>query len=286
MNGNNKIINWFPGHMTKALRMMAEEVKNIDAIIYVLDARAPMSCLNPSFYNLTENKPTLYVLNKADMCEKADVDYWVKFFNKQNCKAVALNSTESGSAKNISSILKDLCKDKIEKFKSKGMNIGVKAMVLGVPNSGKSTLTNNLVGKAKAKAGNKPGVTRGKQWINIGNGIELLDTPGTLWPSLDNQEVAKKLAFIGSISDNVLDINELSIELIDYFKNNHKSNLEERYNISIDDKENIEILEDICYSRKYLLKGNECDYDRTCRAIIDDFRKGKLGKITLDKKYV
>lgn len=280
-------INWFPGHMTKALRMMAEEIKNIDAIIYVLDARAPMSCLNPSFYNITENKPTLYVLNKADLCEKNDIEYWLHFFNKQNCRAIALDSTTSGSAKSISEILRIMCKEKIDKFKSKGLNIGVKAMVLGVPNSGKSTLTNNLVGKAKAKAGNKPGVTRGKQWINIGNGIELLDTPGTLWPNLENQDIARNLVFIGSISDDVVDINDVSLELIEYFKNNYPKNLEERYNIVIEKNQKpIEILENICISRKYLLKKNEYDYDRTSRAVIDDFRKGKLGKIILDKKYV
>lgn len=279
-------INWFPGHMTKALRMMQEEVKNIDVIIYVLDARAPKSCFNPSFYSIVEGKPILFILNKSDLCDEKDIKNWINYFTNKNHSCIALNSTQSGSTKLITDMLRKLCCEKIEKYKSKGLNIRIRSMIIGVPNSGKSTLINNMVGIKKAITGNKPGVTKGKQLIALRDGVDLLDTPGTLWPSFEDQNIARNLVFIGSIKDDVVDINDVGIELVSFLKNNYPNNLMERYKLETLEKENYEILEDIAVQRKFLLKGNEIDFERTSHSILDDFRKGRLGKIILDKADV
>lgn len=278
------IIQWYPGHMTKAFRIMEKEIKLVDAIIYVLDSRAPFSCVNPKFPSLIGDKPIIYVFNKSDMAEKSKVDAWINgYFKKENTCCIVLDSTASGSGKKVESAILDLCKPKIEKFKAKGMRPTLRAMVIGVPNSGKSTLINNLCGKAKTITGNKPGVTRGKQWVKIASGIELLDMPGTLWPAFDNNRVARHLAYIGSIREEVLDIPELALDLISDLRNIDKSILEHRFNIIIDaDQTDLEVLEGICSARKYMLKGGDFDYDRCCAAIISEFKQGKFGRITLD----
>ena len=195
--------------MKKALQEMQAEVKNVDAVIYVLDARAPKACLNPSFVKIIGNKPILYVLNKSDLADEAKIQTFSKTLITENSKVLILNSTMSGAVGKVSSALNELCKNQIERFKKKGVNYFVRAMVLGVPNSGKSTLVNNLCGSARAITGNKPGVTKGKQWVKLSNNIEILDTPGTLWPNLEVEETALELAYIGSIKDDVL--------LIEYF---------------------------------------------------------------------
>ncbi len=280
----NKKINWFPGHMAKALNQMTDEMKKVDMLIYVLDSRAPFSCLNPKFDALSVNKPVLYVLNKSDLADDVKTEKYKKLLNaKQNSLCIVLNSTLSGANKQIEPIMKNLCKDKIKKYNNKGIKINLRAMVVGVPNSGKSTLINNLCGQKKTLTGDKAGVTRGKQWVLLKNGFEVLDTPGTLWPNLDNQIVAHNLAIIGSIKNEVVDINELAIYLLNYLKLNYKEAINLKYQIKIENLTNLEILEQIAIKKHYLLKGNEIDYDRTCFSIIDDFRKGKLGKITLDE---
>ncbi|MGN0960801.1 MAG: ribosome biogenesis GTPase YlqF [Christensenellales bacterium] len=278
------IIQWFPGHMTKAFRLMEKEIKLVDVIIYVLDSRAPFSCVNPKFPSLIGGKPIIYVFNKSDLADTSKLDEWINgYFRKENTRCIVLNSTASGTGKKVENAIIDLCKGKIERFKLKGINPTLRAMVIGVPNSGKSTLINNLCGKAKTVTGNKPGVTKGKQWVKIASGIELLDMPGTLWPAFDNNMVARHLAYIGSIREEVLDIPELSLDFIKDIRHIDKSILESRYNISIDnDKSDLEVLEDICSSRKYLLKGGDFDYDRCCSTLISEFKQGKLGRITLD----
>ena len=194
-----------------------------------------------------------------------------------------LDSTASGSGKKIESAIRLVLKDKIEKYKQKNINATLRAMVIGVPNCGKSTLINNLCGKAKTVTGNKPGVTKGKQWVKIASGIELLDMPGTLWPSFDNTKVAKHLAYIGSIREEVLDIPELAMEFIKDMRAMDKTILESRFNISIDEEdENLEVLEKICQSRRFLVRGGDYDYDRGCLAIVSDFKQGKMGNITLE----
>ena len=263
---------------------MEKEIKLVDAIIYVLDSRAPFSCVNPKFPSLIGDKPIIYVFNKADIADTTKLDAWINgFFKKENTRCIVLDSTASGSGKNVESAIKDVCKSKIDKFKAKGINPTLRAMVIGVPNSGKSTLINNLCGKAKTITGNKPGVTRGKQWVKIASGIELLDMPGTLWPAFDNNRVARHLAYIGSIRGEVLDIPELALDFIGDIRLIDKGILEKRYNIVIlDDQTHLEVLENICASRKYLLKGGDYDYERCCSALISEFKQGKLGKITLD----
>ncbi|MDY2696056.1 MAG: ribosome biogenesis GTPase YlqF [Eubacteriales bacterium] len=277
-------INWFPGHMTKALREMEEEAKNVDMIIYVLDARAPKSCVNPEFIKIIGNKPILYVLNKADMVEEQDLKPFLPYFKKPNTEAVLLDSTKSGAIKQIEPIMVNLCQEKLNKYKQKGFKINLRAMVLGVPNSGKSTLINNLCGSKKTITGNKAGVTRGKQWLALKNGFEVLDTPGTLYPNITNQQIALNLAFIGSIKNEVVDINELAIDFLNFCKKHYFNNLQEKYNLQDKTMSALEMLDEIATYKHYLLKGAEPDYDRTCMAIIDDFRKGKLGKIILDIK--
>lgn len=278
------IIQWFPGHMTKALRMMEKEIKVVDAIIYVLDARAPYSCVNPKLNSLIGDKPIIYVLNKCDMADATTTKEWQSYFSKLGASCIMLNSTESGTAKKVETAIRSALQPKVDRLKAKGVNTILRAMVLGVPNSGKSTLINNLCGVAKAITGNRPGVTKGKQWVKIASGIEILDTPGTLWPAFDNNLVAHHLAYIGSIKEEVLDIPSLSLDFIENILEIDKSIIENRYNISIlEDDEPIMILEKICQSRGYLLRKNELDYDRCAFALINDFKSCRLGKISLEK---
>lgn len=278
------IIQWFPGHMTKALRMMEKEVENVDVIIYVVDSRAPFSCVNPKFTELINKKPIIYAFNKYDLADTNKVNDWInKYFLKENTRCITLNSTESNSAKKIELEVKSLLSSKIEKFKNKGIKVILRCIVIGVPNCGKSTLINNLCGKAKVVTGNKPGVTKGKQWVTLASGIEVLDTPGTLWPSFVNNMVAKNLAYIGSIREEVLDIPDLSIEFIKDIRKIDKTILEKRYNIEINEEdENLEVLEKICQARNMLLRGGDFDYDRCSLMLINEFKQGKLGKITLE----
>lgn len=276
-------INWFPGHMKSALDVMAKELKNVDLIIYVLDSRAPFSCLNPSFDKISSKRPVIYVLSKCDLSNDERTNYWQQYFSqKENSVCVKINSTVSGSAKVIKSLMKTMLSKKTDWNKRKGLNIPFRAMVIGVPNSGKSTLINNLASKGKTITGDKPGVTRGKQWVAIDDNINLLDTPGTLWPDIDNEVVGTRLAYIGSIKNEILDIATLGLEFVGDIKKLDASLLENRYNIKTDGKTNLEIFEDICKKRGFIARGNEIDYERGAIGILDDFRKGRLGKITLD----
>lgn len=277
------IIQWYPGHMNKALKMMEKEIKIVDAVIYVLDSRAPFSCVNPKFADFIEGKPIIYVFNKVDMADEQKVREWQKVFEKPNTMCISTNSTSSGDCKTIINAIRNLNKAKIEKYENKGVKVILRAMVVGVPNSGKSTLVNNLVGKAKTMTGNKPGVTRGKQWVRINPYLEILDTPGTLWPAFDNNQVAHHLAYIGSISDNVVDIPELSLDFIRDMRALDERILEDRYSIKINaEQTNLEVLEAICLAKKCVLKGNDIDYDRGAYMLLNDFKAGKLGKITLE----
>lgn len=274
-------INWFPGHMKKALEEMQAEVKNVDAVIYVLDARAPKACLNPSFVRIIGTKPILFVLNKCDLADEEKVKEFSQTLRSENIKCLMLNSTASGALNKVTNALNELCNSQIERFKNKGVNYFVRAMVLGVPNSGKSTLVNNLCGSARAVTGNRPGVTKGKQWVKLSNNIEILDTPGTLWPNLEVEETALQLAYIGSIKDDVLQIEELVLSLISDLQKLYPSLLEDKYQIEdLQNKTPIELLDEIAEKKKCLLRGGEIDYERTAKAVLDDFRKNRIGKIT------
>lgn len=276
-------INWFPGHMAKALRMMKEEVKNVNVIIYVLDARAPLSCLNPKFVEIIKDKPFLFVLNKYDLADEKKLQVIEKQLSeKYNAKIVKLNATKSASGKSIENALRELSADKIQKYKEKGINYMPKAMVIGVPNCGKSTIINNLYGQTTALTGNKPGVTKAKQIVTLASGTQLYDTPGTLWPSFENEKIAVNLALIGSIKDEVLDLNELAYYLVGYLKQNYLNFLNQRYKIDAQNLTELEIIDQIGKNRGMLLKGGEIDFDKVCTLIVNEFRKGLIGKITLD----
>ncbi len=275
-------INWFPGHMRKTLKVLREEIKNVDAVLYVLDSRAPYSCLNPSFVSIINNKPIVYVLNKADLVDEKELKIWKDYFDSlPNSTTVAVNSTASGN-KQILNALRSVLKGRIDFYLSKGAKKTFRAVILGVPNSGKSTLANNLCGKAKAVTGNRAGVTKTKQWVKVDDWIEVLDTPGTLWPSFDNQEIAKHLAFIGSIKEEVLIKDDLAIELILWLRENNPTALIDRYGVSLEG-EGYEVLENITNKLGFRLKGNELDYDRAVMRVITDYKAGKLGNKILDK---
>lgn len=275
-------INWFPGHMTKSMRMMEENIKLVDAVVYVLDARAPKSCINPNFSRFIEKLPVVFVLNKSDLADDNEVIKWKKKLTREKSEAVAINSTVSKNSGAVISAIKRLCSNKINKFASKGVKATVRVMIIGVPNTGKSTLVNNLCGKAKAITGNKAGVTRGKQWVKVSDTIEVLDTPGTLYPKLNDQTCALHLAYMGSIKDEVVDGYELACKFVTEMAQNFPQTLLNRYGIDINGTCD-ELLERIGRKRGLLMKGNEVDFERVCDAVLDDFRKGRMGKITLDK---
>lgn len=275
-------INWFPGHMTKALRMMQEEVKNCDFAVYVLDARAPFACLNPKIEDITKERPIIYVLNKSDLADDNKTKAYQKKLTGVKSECLVMNSTQSGASREIEKVVKSLLSEKIEKYRLKNIKPVLRGMIVGVPNSGKSTLVNNLCGKTRAIVGNKPGVTKGKQWVRVGDNLEIMDSPGTLWPSLSDEKNAKYLAYIGSIKDEVLDKNELALDFVKDISSLYPNAFLTKYGIETIDLSPIEILDKIGTIRKFLVRGGEIDYDRTCNSVLDDFRKGRLGKITLN----
>lgn len=275
-------IQWFPGHMTKAFRMMTDELRQVDCIIYVLDSRAVFSCLNPKFDALTGKKPVLYVLNKCDLVEKEDVGKWLGYFASKGETCVAADSLNGRQRDNIVNILKRLNAEVIEKYRLKGAKKSVRAMVVGVPNTGKSTFINNLCGSRKTVTGNRAGVTRGKQWVTLADGVELLDTPGSLPPAFEDEKRALHLAFIGSVKDDVLDLEELAAEMMAYFAKEHPDAFKARYSLDEIPADVEGRFRAVAQARGFVLSGGRIDYARTARAVVDDFRKQKFGKIMLD----
>ena len=276
-------IQWYPGHMTKAMRMMQDSLKAADCVIYVLDARVINSSRNPAFDKMVEGMPILYVFNKCDMVERADVAAWEKYYRDRGEICVSVNSTSPKFRAEVISKLLLLNKAVIDKYASKGVNKTVRALVAGVPNTGKSTLINCLCGSKRAVTGNRPGVTRGKQWVKLAANIELLDTPGTLPPAFEDGERAVRLAMIGSIKEEVLDIAELGLETVKFFAERNYKPFAARYGLEDLSGEPLEIMDKIAKKRGYLLNKDNYDYERTARAILDDLRKLRLGKVMLDK---
>lgn len=274
-----KLLQWFPGHMAKAMRMMEENVALCDGIIYVLDARCPAASFNPRLKKLFGAKPVLYVLNKGDLAD-VKADLFVKFIREQGKEAVRINAADSRSRRHITGAMDKLVAEKRRRDGQKGYTRTFRFMVCGVPNTGKSTVINLISGAARTQTGNKAGVTRGKQWIRL-EGCELLDTPGTTPPSFADQKLAARLAFVGSLNDDVVPMDDLALALLEELWAKYPRNLTERY--GIEGGTPLEMLEKLCARRGFVLRGGEYDYERGERALIDDFRKGRIGTVTLDE---
>lgn len=280
---------WYPGHMTKAVRMMQEDIKLIDLIIELVDARIPMSSRNPDIDELGKNKYRIVLLNKSDLADASSNQKWEQYFKKQGCFVLQINAKSGAGMKSIQSLVLEACKEKIERDKKRGiLNRPVRAMVVGIPNVGKSTFINSFAKKACTKTGNKPGVTKGKQWIRLNKSLELLDTPGILWPKFEDQIVGMKLAFIGSMNDEVIIMQEMAIDLIQMIAKSYAYVFKERYGVecateAMDNKGALHVLEQIALVRKCYTKGEEIDYDKASHILIDDFRSGRLGRMTLEE---
>ena len=279
-----KQIQWFPGHMTKALRMMEDNLKLVDGAVCVLDARAPFACFNKRLISVFNNKPVLYLINKTDLISAEDKSVIAENLKARGIKFLFTVGTEQRDMKAVYNVVTEMFSEKLQAKKERGVNKTLRFMVCGVPNTGKSTVINSLAGKKQAQTGDKAGVTKGKQWIRL-NGLELLDTPGTMPPSFENQTYAHHLAYIGSINDDILDIESLCLDFIEELSAKNDLALSERYGVDIKG-EPLEIFDAICKSRGYFLRGGESDYTRCAKAVLDDFRKGRLGKICLETEPV
>ena len=275
-------LQWYPGHMTKAKRQMQEDLKLIDLIIELVDARIPLSSRNPDIDELGKNKARLILLNKSDLADERYNEQWSAYFQKKGFYVVKVNAKSGAGLKSIQGVIQEACKAKIERDRRRGIkNRPIRAMVVGIPNVGKSTFINSYAGKACAKTGNKPGVTKGKQWIRLNKTLELLDTPGILWPKFEDQEVGKRLAFIGSIKDEILNLEELSLELLDYIRTNYPGLLNTRYGIE-EEGTPVSLLEAVADKRKCLIRVQEIDYAKAAGIVMEEFRNGKIGRITLE----
>lgn len=274
---------WYPGHMTKAKRQMQEDIKLVDLVIELVDARIPMSSRNPDIDELGKNKARLILLNKADLADEAQNKAWTAFFEEKGYFVVRMDARSKAQMKPVNAVILDACKEKIERDRRRGIkNRPVRAMVVGIPNVGKSTFINSFAGRACAKTGNKPGVTKGKQWIRLNKSVELLDTPGILWPKFEDQRVGLKLALIGSIKDEILNIDEMSLELIKFLQKDYKEELLARYELD-DDDDAMKLLLQIAANRSCIKKGGEPDVSKAAALLLDEFRSGTIGRVTLEK---
>ena len=273
---------WYPGHMTKAVRMMQENIKLIDLVIELVDARTPMSSKNPDIDSLAGNKARVILLNKADLADPAGNAAWTEYFKKKGFHVLEINARTGAGVRAVQGLVQEACKEKIERDRRRGIkNRPIRAMVVGIPNVGKSTFINAFAGKGCTKTGNKPGVTKGKQWIRLNQNLELLDTPGILWPRFENQQVGERLAMIGSINDEILHVDELAAAILIYLQEHYQGKIHERYETE-ESGDAYAMLKEISIQRKCFLKGEEPDLLRTSRIIVDDFRGGRLGRITLE----
>ena len=273
---------WYPGHMTKAVRMMQENIKLIDLVIELVDARTPMSSKNPDIDSLAGNKARVILLNKADLADPAGNAAWTEYFKKKGFHVLEINARTGAGVRAVQGLVQEACKEKIERDRRRGIkNRPIRAMVVGIPNVGKSTFINAFAGKGGTKTGNKPGVTKGKQWIRLNQNLELLDTPGILWPRFENQQVGERLAMIGSINDEILHADELAAAILIYLQKHYQGKIRERYETE-ESGDAYAMLKEISIQRKCFLKGEEPDLLRTSRIIVDDFRGGRLGRITLE----
>ncbi len=273
---------WYPGHMTKARRAMQEDIKLIDVIIELVDSRVPYSSKNPDIDQLANGKSRILLMNKYDLADPAYSEQWIKYYEEKGYFVAKVNSKKGKGVKAVHDVIKEACKEKIERDRKRGiLNRPIRAMIVGIPNVGKSTFINSFAGKACTKTGNKPGVTKGKQWIRLNKNVELLDTPGILWPKFEDQEVGLRLAYIGSIKDELYNLYELSVLLLKYLQEKYPDAVAEFYGIP--KKETVEEqIAEIATKRGCLKAGGELDLDKAGKCLVDDFRAGKLGTISLE----
>ncbi len=277
-------IQWFPGHMAKARRQVTEKLKLVDIIYELVDARIPYSSRNPMIDEIIQHKPRIILLNKADMADKEKTRQWVNYFNEQGLKAIAINSQAGQGMKEIVAASQEILKEKFDRMKAKGVKPrAIRAMIVGIPNAGKSTLINRLAKRNLAKTGNTPGVTKAQQWIKVGKELELLDTPGILWPKFEDQEVGLKLALTGAIKDTILNLQDIAVYALRFLEKNYPERMKERYSLEVIPEDIVELFDEIGKLRGCLMGRGEIDYDKVTELIIRDFRTEKLGPITLEK---
>jgi ribosome biogenesis GTPase A len=276
-------INWYPGHMAKTKKLISENLKLVDAVLEVLDARIPLSSKNPDLDFLCQNKPKIVILNKEDMAEQSATEEWIKYYKEKGVLAIPANCETGEGLGNLNNDLKKLLKEKLQRNDEKGIFKAIRIMVVGIPNSGKSSFINRMAKRQSVKTENRPGVTVRKQWVKVSKDIELLDTPGILWPKFDSLKVSLNLAFTGAIKHQILDIEELGSHFIEYMLNNHKEKLVERYKIELDDSDDkFTVYDKIAFKRGYIFRKDDPDYSRCANALFDDFKNLKLGRITLE----
>lgn len=278
-------IHWFPGHMSKTRRLIQQNIKLVDVVVEILDARIPSSGRNSNFNDILRGKPRLIVLNKYDLADKSVTDMWITEYAKKGIKVIPISCQTGYGINKIAPAAREILKDRIEKDKNKGITRSIKLMMVGIPNVGKSTLINRLVGKAKTETGDRPGVTKTQQWVRIRDDIELLDTPGLLPPKFDNQDLARNLAYTGAIKDEIINTELLSYSLLDYLRDNYSQDLCQRYKLTedISNMKGYEILEYIGKKRGFKISGGEVDMERAANIVLDEFRSCKIGNITLER---
>lgn len=276
-------INWYPGHMKKTKDLLQSNLKLVDIVIELLDSRIPLSSKNPDIDKIIKDKPRVVLMNKSDLSNNNANKAWSKYYEEKKIPVVLINAIGSSGTDEIMNIINKVMNDKIKAKSGRGIiNTSIRAMIVGIPNVGKSTLINSLAGRKGAKTGNRPGVTKGKQWVKLKGNIELLDTPGILWPKFDDQNVALNLAFTGAIKDEIMDIETLSLKLVERLMCIDKNLLEKRYDLTIQGNSPLEVLDMIAIKRGCILKGREIDYTRVAHLILDEFRRGYIGRISLE----
>lgn len=277
-------INWYPGHMVKTKRLITENLKLVDVVIELIDSRIPYSSKNPEVDKLIGEKPKLVVLNKSDLADDKISKEWINNYKKKGIKAILVDSVKGIGLKEVVKASRELAQTRLQHEKSKGrLPRAVRVMVIGIPNVGKSSFINKFVGNSPAKTGNKPGVTRGKQWIRISNDLELLDMPGILWPKFDDEAVGLKLAYTGAVKDEIIDIVELAGKLIEYLANLYPEELKKRYKLNDINFDGLDLLNEIGKKRGALVSGGEVDQNRIAQIIIDEFRVAKIGRMSLER---
>ena len=283
MNENKTNINWYPGHMAKTKKQIIEDLKLIDIVIEILDARVPLASQNPDIEEIIKDKNKIIVLNKSDLADNNITNRWIDFYKNKGIKAIAVESNNSKGIKDVIEAIKLEYESIKEKYMQKGrIGKAIRVMVLGIPNVGKSTFINSIAKRNTAKVGNKPGVTKQKQWIKVTNEIELMDTPGMLWPKLENKDFAMHLAFVGTIGENAIDKEEIAYYLLEYLIKNYPEKITERFNIELKEKETMEVLEEIARKRGAIISGGNINMQKVSDIILNEFQNGKLGRITIE----